>query len=53
MPAAFASLLVLFFLLTVGGGLVLLYLVRSEAEPRDRMSREEAREVVSREQDRE
>ncbi|MFC3477352.1 hypothetical protein [Halobacterium litoreum] len=45
------AVLVLFLLLGVGGALALYYFVRREAEDTDRMSREEARERVSREQD--
>ena len=48
MSAAFASLLVLFLLLTVGGGIVLFYLVRAEADRTETMSRDEAHERVSR-----
>lgn len=46
-----AALFVLFALFAVVASLVLYSLVRSEAENTDRMSREEARERVSREQD--
>ena len=46
-----AALFVLFALFAVAAPLVLYSLVRSEAEDTDRMSREEARERVSREQD--
>ncbi|MCD2204641.1 hypothetical protein [Halobacterium sp. KA-6] len=46
-----AALFVLFALLAVVAPLVLYSLVRSEAEDTDRMSRDEARQRVSREQD--
>ncbi|WP_353634550.1 hypothetical protein ABSL23_01910 [Halobacterium sp. NMX12-1] len=46
-----AALFVLFTLFAVAAPLVLYSLVRSEAEDTDRMSREEARERVSRERD--
>jgi hypothetical protein len=41
----------LFLLVGVGGALLLYVFVRREAENTDRMSREEAHERVSREQD--
>jgi hypothetical protein len=49
--AAEGALFVLFLLVGVGGALALYYFVRREAENTDRMTREEAHERVSREQD--
>jgi len=46
-----ATIFALFLILGVGGALLLYVFVRREAEDTDRMSREEARERVSREQD--
>jgi len=51
MAAAAGSVFAFFVLLSVVGALALYYLVRREAQNTERMTREEAHERASREQD--
>jgi len=51
MAAASGALFAVFLAVGVGGALLLYLLVRREAEDSTRMTREEAHEQVSREQD--